>query len=34
MGVLGELKAGDQVEVIVLRNGESIKATATMQKRN
>jgi Zn-dependent M28 family amino/carboxypeptidase len=34
MGVLGELKAGDQVEVIVLRDGATLKVTATMQKRN
>lgn len=34
MGVLGELKAGDQVEVIVVRDGATVKVMATMQKRN
>jgi serine protease Do len=34
MGVLGELKAGDQVEVEVLRDGKPLKLSATMQKRN
>jgi aminopeptidase YwaD len=33
MGLLGELKAGDQVEVEVMRDGKPIKATATMDKR-
>jgi aminopeptidase YwaD len=34
MGVLGELKAGQEVEVVVLRDGKEMKAMATMQKRN
>jgi len=34
MGVLGELKAGEQVEVVVMRAGETLKVTATMQRRN
>jgi hypothetical protein len=34
MGVLGELKPGDQVEVEILRAGKPMKLTATMQKRN
>jgi hypothetical protein len=34
MGVLGELKAGDQVEVQFLRDGKTLSATATMAKRN
>jgi len=34
MGVLGELKAGDQVEVVVVRDGATVKVMATMQKRN
>jgi len=34
MGVLGELKAGDQVEVVVMRDGATVKVMATMQKRN
>jgi hypothetical protein len=34
MGVLGELKAGDRVEVEVLREGKPLKVSAVMQKRN
>ena len=34
MGVLGELKAGDQVDVEVLREGKTLKISAVMQKRN
>lgn len=34
MGVLGELKAGDQVEIVLMRDGAEVKLTATMQKRN
>ncbi|MBP1647332.1 MAG: putative aminopeptidase [Bacteroidetes bacterium] len=33
MGLLGELKAGDQVEVEVMRDGKPLKVTATMDKR-
>ena len=33
MAILGELKAGDIVEVEVLRNGNRIELSATMQKR-
>jgi S1-C subfamily serine protease len=33
MGVLGELKAGDKVEVEVMRAGKQMKVTATMDKR-
>ncbi len=33
MGVLGELKAGDQVDVEVTRNGQVMTFHATMQKR-
>jgi aminopeptidase YwaD len=33
MGVLGELKAGDVVEVEVMRDGNPMKFVATMQKR-
>ena len=33
MGVLGELKAGDEVEVEVIRDGTQMKFTATMTKR-
>ncbi len=33
MGLLGELKAGDQVEVEVMREGKPIKVLATMDKR-
>ena len=33
MGVLGELKAGDQIEVEVLREGKPLKVQAVMQKR-
>ena len=34
MGVLGDLKAGDMVEVELLRDGRRITVTATMQRRN
>jgi aminopeptidase YwaD len=34
MGLLGELKAGDEVEIEVLRDGKPLKARAVMQKRN
>jgi hypothetical protein len=34
MGLLGELKAGDQVEVEVTRDGKPVKVLATMAKRN
>lgn len=34
MGILGDLKAGDQVEVVVLRDGVTMKVNATMQRRN
>jgi aminopeptidase YwaD len=34
MGVLGELKAGQEVEVVILREGVTMKMTAIMQKRN
>lgn len=33
MGMLGELKAGDQVEVEVIRDGKEMKFTATLTKR-
>ncbi len=33
MGVLGELKAGDMVDVVVMRGGSSMTVRATMQKR-
>ncbi|RPH35564.1 M28 family peptidase, partial [bacterium] len=33
MGLLGELKAGDQVEVEVMRDGNPVKVLATMDKR-
>jgi S1-C subfamily serine protease len=33
MGVLGELKAGDVVDVEVVRDGKPMKFTATMTKR-
>jgi len=33
MGILGELKAGDQIEVEVLRGGKPLKVQAVMQKR-
>jgi aminopeptidase YwaD len=33
MGLLGELKAGDQVEVEVVRDGKPVKVVATMAKR-
>jgi aminopeptidase YwaD len=33
MGVLGELKAGDKVEVEVMRAGKAMNVTATMDKR-
>jgi len=32
MGVLGELKAGDVVEVVVMRDGNPLSVQATMQK--
>jgi hypothetical protein len=34
MGMLGELKAGDSVEIVVQRDGKPLKVTAVMQKRN
>ena len=34
MGILGELKAGDRVEVEILRNGQPVKLMATMEKRH
>ena len=34
MGVLGDLKAGDMVEVELLRDGSRVTVTATMQRRN
>ena len=34
MGILGDLKAGDKVEVVVLRDGVSMKVDAIMQRRN
>jgi S1-C subfamily serine protease len=34
MGVLGDLKAGDMVEVELLREGRRITVTATMQRRD
>jgi aminopeptidase YwaD len=34
MGILGELKAGQEVEVVILRDGVTMTMTATMQKRN
>jgi hypothetical protein len=34
MGMLGELKAGDSVEIEVQRDGKPLKVTAVMQKRN
>jgi hypothetical protein len=34
MGILGELKAGDEVEVEVSRDGKVLKVLAVMQKRN
>ena len=33
MGILGELKAGDQVDVEAVRNGQHMTVHATMQKR-
>jgi S1-C subfamily serine protease len=33
MGVLGELKAGDQVEIEVVRGGATVKLNATMERR-
>jgi len=33
MGLLGELKAGQVVEVRVMRGGKSVTCTATMEKR-
>jgi S1-C subfamily serine protease len=33
MGMLSELKAGDRVEIEVLREGATLKFTAEMQKR-
>jgi S1-C subfamily serine protease len=33
MGVLGELKAGDEVEVEVLRDGKPLQVHAVMEKR-
>ncbi len=33
MGILGELKAGDAVEVVVMRDGAPVTVTATMAKR-
>ena len=33
MGILGELKAGQEVEVEVIRDGKSVKTKAVMQKR-
>lgn len=34
MGVLGELKDGDEVDIEALRNGQMMKFHATMRKRN
>jgi S1-C subfamily serine protease len=34
MGILGELKAGQEVEVEFLREGTSMKTNAVMAKRN
>jgi S1-C subfamily serine protease len=34
MGILGELKAGDEVTVEINREGTSMKVQAVMQKRN
>ena len=34
MGLLGELKAGDEVVLEVIREGKTIQLTAVMQKRN
>jgi aminopeptidase YwaD len=34
MGMLGELKAGDEIEVEVMREGKPVKLRAVMQKRN
>ncbi len=34
MGILGELKAGQEVEVEYLRDGAAMKTKATMAKRN
>lgn len=34
MGILGELKAGDEVRIDVMREGVPVTATAVMQKRN
>jgi aminopeptidase YwaD len=34
MGVLGELKAGQEVDVVVTRDGNELKVKAVMQKRN
>jgi len=34
MGMLGELKAGDSVEIEIERDGKPLKLTAVMQKRN
>jgi hypothetical protein len=34
MGVLEDLKAGQEVEVTILRGGAPMKLTAVMQKRN
>ncbi|MEK9137401.1 MAG: PDZ domain-containing protein, partial [Bacteroidota bacterium] len=33
MALLGELKAGDEVEIEVMREGKSMKVKATMEKR-
>lgn len=33
MGILGELKAGQNVEVEVMREGKSVKVHAVMEKR-
>jgi S1-C subfamily serine protease len=33
MGILGELKAGDVVDIEVLRDGNSLTLKATMEKR-
>ena len=34
MGILGELKAGDKVDVEVIRDAKALTVTAVMQKRN
>jgi aminopeptidase YwaD len=33
MGMLGELKAGDKIEVVVMRDGKPVTVTAEMEKR-